>query len=141
MPAVIIWAGGPTFSASEQSPIFTPRQVTCFHPGLERGVPELLHPPGALPCPAWLQLAHKWVGVELRLYATQEIWWGGDPGRTWPRICVRQWGWKADLKMMMVMVMTILAAFLGCFWGCSVLCNSFKWLHVTLPWEGADLQP
>lgn len=92
MPAVIIWAEGPTFSASEQSLIFTPRQVTGFHPGLERGVPNLLHPPGALACPAWLRLVHKWVGVELRLYATQEMWRGGDPGQTWPRICVQQWG-------------------------------------------------
>ena len=30
---------------------------------------------------------HKLVGVELRLYAAQEMQQGGDPGRTWHRIC------------------------------------------------------
>ena len=97
---------------SEQSPIFTPRQVACLHPALERGVPNLLHPPGALAGPAWLQPVHKLVGVELRLYAAQETWRGGDPGHTWPGICVQQWGWKADLRV----VMATAAAFPGCFW-------------------------
>ena len=84
MPRVIIWAEGPTCSVSEQSPIFTPRQVACLHPALERGVPNLLHPPGALAGPAWLQPVHKLVGVELRLYAAQEMWRGGDQATPGP---------------------------------------------------------
>ena len=54
---------------------------------------------------------------------------------------VQQWGWRAGLKMMMVMMMTSTSAtFLGALLGAQPCAISFKWLHFALQWEGAGLQ-
>lgn len=116
------------------------RTESHFHPkasGLSSllpwsAVPSLLHPPGARACPGRGSSSHKLVGVGAALYAAQEMY-GRRPGQTWPRICVQQWGWKADLKNDDADVDDH-SCLPRCFW-CSAPA-SLKRLHVTLPWEG-----
>lgn len=129
----LFWAEGPHLSASRQSPIFTPRQVACLHPALERGVPSLLHPQEHALVQRGFQLAHK-------------LWWvlscvccraGNVAGRTQANLAQNlsnSGGGRADLKMMMPMA--TIAAFLRCFWVLQPCAKSWKAGSVTLPWEG-----